>query len=240
MKLIVLASGSKANAAIIENNGSAVLVDCGVTLKTIINSLADNGLKLTDICAVLVTHCHSDHVKGLGVLRKKTSVPFFSAIDIDGCCRLTDSTHIAGFSVTSFECSHDVPCCGYRISCGDRSISIVTDTGTVTDAMICAMSGCGTVMLESNHDIDMLKNGNYPAELKKRILSNNGHLSNAECAKAVALLSQSGLKRVVLAHLSEHNNSPLIARSDVGAYLKKAGVCEVDIVTAQPGLTVEI
>lgn len=241
MKLIIIASGSKSNAAVIENNGAAVLVDCGVTLKTLKSGLAKAGLSLESLCGVFVTHSHSDHIKGLPVIRRAVSAPFYSGTDVMLCQRFDVQIRTGEFCVQAFECSHDVPCVGYKISCAGKSICIATDTGTVTQPMRSAFYGCENIMLESNHDIDMLKGGFYSASLKSRIMSDRGHLSNSDCAGFITELAGFGLRRAVLAHLSENNNTPLLARASAEQSLARfAPQYSVSVYPASPGLILEL
>ena len=241
MKLIIIASGSSANAAVIENDDAAVLIDCGVTLKTLKSGLRQAGLGLENLCAVFVTHSHSDHIKGLPVIHRAVDVPFYSGTDVMMCSKFDGQIRTKDFDVQTFECSHDVPCVGYKISCGEKSICIATDTGTVTQSMRSAFYGCENIMLESNHDIDMLKSGFYSASLKSRIISDRGHLSNADCARFVTELAGFGLRRVVLAHLSENNNTPLLARASTEQCLARfAPQNHVSVYPASPGLSLEL
>lgn len=223
LKLLIAASGSKANATLVIHNEKAVLIDCGTSYKALCETLAKAGLSPSCISAVLVTHSHSDHTKGLATLSKKLSVPFYSGVDICGCARMCDGLDIDGMHITGFACSHDVECVGYKISAEGKTLAVATDTGVVTDCMILEMRGCDAVMLECNHDPEMLKNGPYPYQLKQRIASREGHLSNPDCARVITYLAAHGTKKAVLAHLSETNNTPLVAMHTVYSELSKYG-----------------
>ena len=131
---------------------------------------------------------------------------------------------VGEFTVTPFRASHDVPCVGYTLSAGGKSVSVVTDIGKVTPAVMKAITGSDLVVLESNHDAEMLKrNGKYSEFLKKRILSDKGHLSNDDCAETACLLAASGTKQIILAHLSEENNCPELAFETVCKKLESRG-----------------
>lgn len=235
-RLLIAASGSKANATLVELDGRRILVDCGMTYRAL--SAATD---IASIDAVLVTHSHSDHTKGLAVLRKHTDAPFYSAVDVDGCTRLEGDIDISGMRVSFFDCDHDVPCVGYRISAGGKTLAIATDTGTVSQNMLQSLVGCDTVMLECNHDVDMLRFGPYPPQLKARILAPNGHLSNADCARVLTHLASCGTRRAVLAHLSETNNTPLVARKAVCDALNKYGFCDkMEVTVAEAATEIEI
>ncbi len=223
-KLFIAASGSKANATLVIHGDKALLIDCGTTYKALCGALCAAGLDVSDIAAVLVTHNHSDHVKGLETLSKKINAPFYSCSDIAHCSPLPCDTEICGMKICHFDCSHDVDCVGYKISADGKTVAIATDTGVVTEAMLENMSGCDTVMLECNHDPEMLKNGPYPYQLKQRISSPYGHLSNTDCAKTLVHLATLGTKTAVLAHMSETNNTPLLARHAVKTELEKYGL----------------
>ncbi len=222
-KLLIAASGSKANATLVIHNESAVLIDCGTSYKALCEALGKAGLLPSCISAVLVTHSHSDHTKGLATLSKKLSVPFYSGVDICGCERFCEGLDIGGMHITGFACCHDVDCVGYKISADGKTLAVATDTGVVTDCMILEMKGCDAVMLECNHDPDMLKDGPYPYQLKQRIASREGHLSNPDCARVITYLAAHGTKKAVLAHLSETNNTPLVAYHTVYSELAKYG-----------------
>lgn len=238
LRLIIVSSGSKSNAAIIEKDGNALLIDCGVSFRALKTALSKFGIPVPALKGALITHTHSDHVKGIPTVSKAVAIPFYSAVNVEGCTLFEGELLLGGFAVTAFRCSHDVPCCGYKIVCGDKSVCIATDTGRVTDETLNALIGASTVVLESNHDTDMLKSGPYPFVLKQRILSDCGHLSNKDCAKTLAHLACHGLRRAVLAHLSEHNNTPLIARACAVSELKKYGFDDVEVIAASPLLEI--
>lgn len=241
LKLLVAASGSKANSTVIIQDSDAIVIDCGTTYKALCEALCSVGLSPKNIRAVFVTHSHSDHTKGLATLKNKVSAPFYSAVDIDGCQKINTSVTVGQMSVSHFDCCHDVDCVGYKICYGKKSVAVATDTGKVTEAMLSQFVGCDAVMLECNHDIPMLKAGPYPAALKSRILSDCGHLSNADCADVITYLASNGTKKAVLAHISETNNTPLVARAEVLLKLKKYGLDKnIDVTCAGPLTQIEI
>lgn len=223
-KLLIAASGSKANATLVIHNEKAVLIDCGTSYKALCETLKSAGLEPSVISAVLVTHSHSDHTKGLATLAKKLSVPFYSGVDVCGCDRFCEGVEIGGMKINSFCCSHDVDCVGYKISADGKTLAVATDTGVVTECMLGELTGCDAVMLECNHDPEMLKNGPYPFQLKQRIASKEGHLSNGDCAKTITHLAHTGTTTAVLAHLSETNNTPLVAMHTVRSELERYGL----------------
>ena len=239
-RLIVIASGSKNNAALIVNDNKTILVDCGVSLRGLRAVYEQFSLDISDLEAVFVTHSHSDHTKYLPTLKKNLNVPFYSGASIDGCQKFCSEISLDSFGVTALECIHDVPCFGYRISMDGTDFAIATDIGVMSPELLLSLVGCDTVMLESNHDVNMVKYGPYPPSLKDRILSKFGHLSNEECAKSLAFLASKGLKKAVLAHLSENNNTPLLARDVNTKELKKYGFDNVEIFAAEPMLEVTL
>lgn len=238
-RICPLYSGSTGNSTYIASKNGGILIDAGASAKGISQALERAGGSFEEIKAIAVTHIHSDHIKGLKTVLKKTgaeliaSVPtleYLSANDkIPEGITVTALTEkpidICGMELKSFNTSHDCEgSCGYSITLPDgKRISVCTDLGIVTDSVRDAITGSDVVLLESNHDIDMLKAGPYPPHLKLRILSEEGHISNIACAKELKRLLGSGTTRFILGHLSRHNNTPLLAQSCAEAALIDIG-----------------
>lgn len=237
-RFLPLFSSSSANSCFVGCGCGGVLVDAGASGVQIINALAEKGIEPTDIKAIFITHEHSDHIKGLSAVIKKTKAPVFASCDtlcaIEQHCKLpvdavlneiNDKTMIGDIAVGRFETSHDcMGSSGFFFNMPDNTkISVCTDLGIVTDSVRQAISGSNLVYIESNHDIKMLKSGPYPPELKLRILSDKGHLSNISCSAELPKLLNSGATRFVLAHLSQHNNLPRLAENVAVASLGDIG-----------------
>lgn len=238
-KIIPLFSSSKGNSYYIQGNGSAILIDAGRNLKQIELAMSANGVSFSDVGAVFVTHEHSDHISALKVLLKKYDIPLFASRGtlenltqydrVPASAKLgiiEDIVEINDFRVERVETSHDA-CepCGYFITTPDgRRLSIVTDTGYLTQDAKEKIARSNLAVVESNHDIGMLRGGPYPYILKKRILSDSGHLSNAACAEALPYFVGSGLTRIILGHLSEENNTPGLAFEEAVDSLSRAGM----------------
>jgi len=236
-KFCPLFSSSSGNCVYIGGAEGGVLVDAGISAKRTELALWEIGVDPKSIRAVFVTHEHSDHVCGLRVFAKRHKLPVYAtagtiaaleenAADSYECFEVhRNGTEAAGFLFEAFPTSHDTQdSCGYRITLPDGSgAAIATDLGIVTPEVFAALSGCELVMLESNHDVEMLRSGPYPYWVKKRILSDRGHLSNEACARAAAQLIQSGVTRLILGHLSKENNYPALAYEHTGAALSAIG-----------------
>ncbi len=240
-KVCQLFSGSSGNSIFVSSGGTKLLVDAGVSAKRIENALLDIGESADGLSAIFITHEHSDHIKGVRVLASRYGIPVFAdGRVIEAMIRTGDvndkvhtecvssNTQLGGIEIIPFENSHDsAACLGYRINMkNDRSVSVCTDTGVITESAENTIKGSDLVFLESNHEVTMLQNGGYPYYLKKRILSPRGHLSNAACSEFAAQLIGSGTTRLVLAHLSRENNHPEIARQTTLSALNDAGFKE--------------
>ncbi|MDR1805421.1 MAG: MBL fold metallo-hydrolase [Clostridium sp.] len=262
-KFSPLFSSSSGNSIYIGGTEGGILVDAGMSAKQTELALWDIGVDAKSLRAIFVTHEHNDHIKGLRVLAKKHRLPVYgtegtlAALEdmgiADGSfeCRVLPvcGAQEAGLLLESFPTSHDVrESCGYRVTLTDgRCVAIATDLGKITPEVMLALGGCELVLLESNHDVDMLRNGAYPYWLKKRILSDEGHLSNEACAQAAVDLVRGGLRYLVLGHLSKENNHPALAYEhtkaalcSIGARLGEDCRLEVACVAGQPRLVVDI
>lgn len=230
LALHVLASGSRGNAAIIEDTvtGRGVLVDCGICKRDFFARSAEAGFNPANLAAILVTHDHTDHTKGLGVvLRGLAKLGIEPALYVDdavraqsnevgaleGACDMRafsagDALALAGMQVHAFRTSHDAAAsCGFRLECEGDAVGFMTDTGIVTGEADEALRGVRILALESNHDVQMLKDGPYPYPVKRRVGSDFGHLSNVQAADELDALLSGALEQVVAMHISQNNNT---------------------------------
>lgn len=227
-RICPLYSGSSGNSTYIGTPSGGIIIDAGASLKGIESALNAAGGKLEEIKAVAVTHEHIDHVKGLKTLLNKTKIPLIATQKTINALIALDKVpsgirvigiedkpiDIEGIQIKRFATSHDCEgSSGYTINLPDgKKIAVCTDLGVVTNVVREAIRKSDVVLIESNHDIDMLKKGPYPPALKTRILSEKGHISNVACAAELGGLLESGTQRFILGHLSQKNNTPLIAK----------------------------
>lgn len=234
MRICIFASGSGGNCLLVSDKKTNILIDAGISARRVENALVTAGLAADDIGGVFVTHEHSDHVKGLPQLVKKRGIPVFAPRTVaarmlgamptlEGKMNIIpvgESFLFGDLTIYAFHTMHDTDeSVGYVIE-GSGSFGIATDTGCISEEIASALAGVGTVVIESNHDVQMLRDGPYPFYLKKRILSDNGHLSNDDCACFARSLAESGTEQIILGHLSRENNRPGIALETVGAALE--------------------
>jgi phosphoribosyl 1,2-cyclic phosphodiesterase len=250
MQIHVLASGSTGNATFIQLGNANILIDAGISTRRIKNSLSAVGMAIEDLDGVLITHEHRDHVAGLTTLTKKYRLPVYTRPDTwqamhckkdlpaECCCEMSSSLDIKEVKIESFDISHDAADpVGYNLYYKDTKCSVATDLGFVTNTVKNALKGADAMVFESNHDVDMLKTGSYPWYLKKRIMSNKGHLSNVDAGWTLAKLDRKSHTDVFLAHLSQENNRPEIAKSTVEDILQGQGCIlgqELSITTTYP------
>lgn len=235
IRLCSLSSGSSGNCVFVGNDISGLLVDCGISGKNTLGSIKSLGICQSIIKAVLVTHEHSDHIRSVGVLSRKLGIPIYANINtwdsIAGLIgpvkseniryfEIGEELEIGGIGIKPFSIPHDaVDPVGFCFYEGNKKVSIATDLGCFNDTVKENISGSYMVMLESNHDLEMLKAGRYPYFLKRRIMSENGHLSNEAAGNAVYELLQTGVREVLLGHLSQENNFPELAYETVKGIL---------------------
>ena len=243
LQVSILASGSKGNSVYVEMDGVRLLVDAGISAARITKGLRARGIEPQSIDAVLVTHEHIDHVRGLKTLAKQYHLPILATrgtlAGIDGGAAfeddmrsISDAFMIGNVTVQPFATSHDAAePCGFRIE-GSHCCTVATDLGVVTDTVQDAMEGADVLVLEANHDADLLRQGNYPWPLKRRILSNRGHLANGDAAWALTRMKKHP-RKVYLAHLSEENNRPALACDTVHDILASCGMT-LDIESCLP------
>ncbi len=238
-KIVPLFSSSSGNSYYISGNNEAILVDAGRNCKQLELALMQNEIDTKTIKAIFITHEHTDHCSALRVFAKRYDLPIYGSkgtLDalvksdkVDSNAKLfeiEDEIILGDTLIKRVLTSHDASeSCGYHITTADnRRCSVVTDTGFLTTSAMSALKNSNAVVIESNHDVEMLKNGPYPYVLKKRVLSMTGHLSNVDCSKVLPELVECGVTRFMLAHLSKENNTPRLALDTAQAVLGGAGM----------------
>jgi len=231
-----LGSGSKGNATLVEHNTTCLMIDCGFSAIEVERRLARLNRHPQDIDALLITHEHSDHIRGVGVLARKYQLPVYTTHGSLAQCDLGElpvvevfdsheSFTIGNLEIAPYPVPHDArEPCQFVFSDGDKRLGLLTDTGCIT-AHICAqLSACHGLILECNHDPDLLAGGDYPPSLKLRVGGDLGHLSNAQAADLLKSVDTDRLQHLVAAHLSEKHNTPSLARQ----VLSEALNCEQD------------
>ena len=226
MKVYILGSGSKGNSTLIVGNNKKILIDVGFSYPKMKMLLEGFGVNPSEIDTILITHDHSDHIGGLSQFLKKNSIKvcanevlagqLLRIVNEDDILIVENEFDIDDFHIESFKTSHDaVGSVGYIITEGDKTVVYVTDTGYINNRNLKKLVNKDLYIFESNHDVEMLMNGPYPYILKQRVLSDKGHLSNELSGTYLKELIGDKTKKIVLAHLSEINNTPEVALKTV-------------------------
>ncbi|HIV85793.1 MAG TPA: MBL fold metallo-hydrolase [Candidatus Monoglobus merdigallinarum] len=240
MELYPLKSGSKGNSCLVYTKNTKILVDCGISGKAASDALSQIGVAPDELSGIVVTHEHTDHIKGVGILARRYKLPVYANAKTweamrgsigkisDSCVKVFDgvsSFSVGDLGIKPFDIPHDAAMpVGYCFDDGIERGAVATDMGVLTEEVMRAIGGCKTVLLESNHDINMLETGSYPYSLKQRIKGSLGHLSNDTAAKGAELLVKMGAERIILGHLSEENNFPALAYETVKSALACSGI----------------
>lgn len=243
LKFISFGSGSSGNSYALYSDNDALMIDAGVGVRTLKKHAKNYGLAMTRVHSLLVTHDHADHIKCVGSMSHELNLPVYATEEVhkgidrnycvvhkvDASLRRYivpgNTVELDSFRVTPFSVPHDSSDnVGYHIETQGVTFCIITDAGRVTEEMGQYISRANFLVLEANHDVEMLQNGPYPQHLKIRIQSGTGHLNNQACGEAIAQYMSEQLRHVWLCHLSEENNHPELARKTVEAVLRSYGI----------------
>lgn len=242
MRVMTIASGSSGNCIYVGDDDTHVLIDTGISKKKVEEGLRRLDLSLNDINAILVTHEHSDHISGLGVVERKCEIPIYATWgtiqgikntnlgrmpeDIYNTIECDREFSIGSLKVRPVATSHDALCpCGYRVESENKAFGLVTDLGFYDDYIVDSFTGVNCIVLEANHDIRMLETGPYPYTLKQRILGDRGHLSNESAGHLIDRLLGDRMQEILLGHLSKENNYPDLAYETVRTEIDLSESC---------------
>ncbi len=246
MRIAVLASGSSGNSLVVSSGGTSVLVDAGISYKRTAEAMEGSGIDAETLRGVLVTHEHSDHVQGLGPVSRRLGLTVYASAGTHDRCagrvgrcpervvvEAGEEFEIGELAVFPFALSHDcAEPIGYSLSDGRHRVAIATDLGVVGGSVRHHLAIADCVVLEFNHDERMLIDGTYPWHLKRRIMSNVGHLSNGFAARELERLADGPMSTLILAHISRENNTPDLALATARAVLEQSGRPDVNVVPA--------
>ncbi len=246
MRVCLLASGSKGNAILVESGSTRLLIDAGLSAKEIRKRLELVGVDASTLTALLVTHEHTDHIRGLGPLVRQLNLPVYLQTDLarkltdvgkNECVReFIDGEQFAidDLVVRPFAITHDsLAPVGFSFAGESGKVGVATDLGVVTRLVTDCLQDCRVLVVETNHDEEMLRDGPYPWKLKQRVRSHHGHLSNSAGSQLLQKLLWPGLETVFLGHLSETNNTPALALESVQQVLADQNVCDPKIVVGK-------
>lgn len=249
MKFEVLSSGSKGNTTFISTNETKILIDCGNTCKYVCEKLKSININPNELDAIFITHTHKDHISGLKVFLHKYNIkvyltekmlsdlPYIENYELIN----TDAILIKDMKIEMIKTSHDAPDArGYIINSNNKSIVYITDTGYINNKYHSMLEDKDVYIFESNHDVELLNNSSYPFALRKRILSDKGHLSNHDSSMYLSKFIGNNTKYILLAHLSEENNTPLLAYNTLIDKLKETNKEVNNIIIAKQNEETEL
>ena len=233
-------SSSSGNCTFLTDGEAKILVDCGANGKYITECLNRIDINPEELDAILISHSHRDHVCGAGIMSRRFDIPIFASEETwedmssligkistmnTKIIEKNDELSFGDIAVKPFSIPHDAKgSIAFRFETERTSMAIATDIGHISDELYNNLSGCEFVIIEANHDLEMLRNGVYPYHLKTRILSDSGHLSNVDCGKLCVMLAKDGTKAFWLGHLSAENNTPELAYNTVKSALNDSGI----------------
>lgn len=252
MRIVTFASGSSGNCSLVSEGKANILIDAGISMRRTVAALTQLGLTPQDLCGVLITHEHSDHISGLSMLVKHHGLSVFAPKPL--CEELSrvkpdikqnleyipedDKLGLGGVEISCFRTMHDTAySVGYRFE-GDGILGFATDTGSINDELIEGLEGADIALIEANHDVAMLRNGAYPYFLKRRILAPTGHLSNDDSGALAEYLAKHGTGNIILGHLSRENDTPELALKTVSDAVSVKNV-QISVAPANNMLAVE-
>ncbi|MFB4168793.1 MBL fold metallo-hydrolase [Virgibacillus sp. JSM 102003] len=249
LRFSVLASGSTGNAFYIESDQEKLLVDAGLSGKQMDRLLGEIEVNPSSLSGILVTHEHSDHIKGLGIIARKYNLPIYAnaktwkamensigsiSVDQKFHFNMEEVKTFGDIDVESFGVSHDAAePMFFTFHQNDKKVALVTDLGYVSERIKKTVEGADAYIFEANHDVGMLRMGRYPWNVKRRILGDNGHVSNEDCGIALSDIISNRTKRIYLAHLSQDNNMKDLARMSVDSMLQERGI-KLDLYDTDP------
>lgn len=243
MKVKVLASGSKGNSTLIRTNHINLLIDIGINYQYLVSELEKVNILPKELDGVLITHTHNDHIKGLSSLVKKTNIKVYvleemvdelrKKIPTDNIFIYQEPLELKDLKINLIRISHDVEGTGFIIEHNNHSLVYITDTGYINQKYFPLMKNKNTYIIESNHDEEMLMEGPYPYILKQRVISDKGHLSNKTTAEYLLEIVGENTKKIVLAHISEKNNTEELAYNTTKNLLEENGIYKEIIIAKQ-------
>ena len=235
MQFCCLGSGSKGNATLVRFNDQLIMIDCGFSLKYIKQAMLDKGCEPSQLSAIIVTHEHSDHVQGVNTLAKRYKIPIYCTVGTACSPKLTpeltihivrdaQAFQLGGIEITPITVPHDAnEPCQFHFSAANKKLGVLTDLGSISEYVFHAFNHCDALLLESNHDVDMLWAGPYPQSLKHRVVGEWGHLSNTQAVAFLQTIALEKLSTLVLGHISEKNNTLNLVKNLFQPFESKIG-----------------